>query len=157
MRARVMIYCDGACSPNPGIGGWGVVLLGGERRRELSGAVPDTTNQRMELFSAIQGVQALRRACSVVVHSDSTYVLNGFQKGWLTKWERNGWLNASRKPVVNQDLWRELQAAVAKHEVEWRWVKGHGDDVEHNRCDALAVEARKRYAEEQASSARAYG
>jgi ribonuclease HI len=145
-RPAIRIYCDGACSPNPGVGGWGVVLLSGKHRREFSGAAADATNQRMELTSAIEALRALRGPSSAKVHMDSTYVLNGFQKGWIAKWERNGWLNVARKPVANQDLWRALRDAAALHRIEWIWVKGHADDVEHNRCDELAVTARKEFA-----------
>jgi ribonuclease HI len=157
MRPKVRIYCDGACSPNPGVGGWGVVLLSSARRLELSGAVPDTTNNRMELLSAIESLRALRRACSVVIHMDSLYVLNPFQKGWLATWQRNGWRSSARKPIENQDLWHDLLGAIATHEVEWRWVKGHADDVEHNRCDELAVAARKAYAANEGLVAGATG
>jgi ribonuclease HI len=122
------------------------VLLDGDARRELSGAAVNTTNQRMELFSAIQAMRAVTDACGVLIHMDSLYVLNAFRKGWLATWERNGWQNAAKKPVANQDLWRDLRDVAAWHDVEWRWVKGHGEDAEHNRCDELAVEARKRFA-----------
>jgi ribonuclease HI len=140
--SRTLLYCDGACSPNPGLGGWAAVLLAGGRRQELSGAVPDTTNNRMELYGAIRGLQALRRRTAVTIHTDSLYVLKAFEHRWVETWQGNGWLTSARKPVENQDLWRELIALVAGHDVRWTWVNGHADDEEHNRCDTLAVSAR---------------
>jgi ribonuclease HI len=142
MPARTLIYCDGACSPNPGRGGWAAVLLLGTHRLELSGAEHHTTNNRMELRGAIEGLRALALPSTVTVHTDSTYVCNAFRKGWIETWRRNGWRNASKKPVENQDLWTELIARAAEHDVEWKWVKGHADDDEHNLCDRLAVAAR---------------
>jgi ribonuclease HI len=143
-RPRVIIYCDGACSPNPGIGGWGVLLIAeGGRRRELSGAVEEATNNRMELTAAIMALRALKRPCDVMLHTDSKYVHGGFTQGWLEKWQRNGWRTSTKKPVENQDLWRELVELTAVHQVEWIWVRGHADCEEHNRCDALAVAARE--------------
>lgn len=145
MKPRVIIYSDGACSPNPGLGGWAAVLLAaGGRRRELSGAVRDTTNQRMELMGAIQGLRALERPCAVTLNTDSKYVQNPFVKGWLTRWRANGWVTGEKKPVANQDLWLELVELTAVHTVEWVWVPGHADVVENNRCDELAVAARER-------------
>src|SRR3954470_22441722 len=145
---RVRIYCDGACSPNPGIGGWGVVLLSDAHgaRRELSGAEADTTNNRMELLAAIRGLESLKRPCQVEISTDSQYVHNAFKKGWLDQWQRNGWRTAEKKPVKNEDLWRRLLELGGVHELRWRWVRGHGADVENNRADALAVEARLRLA-----------
>ncbi len=141
----VHAFCDGACSPNPGWGGWGAVLLApnhNNHRRELSGAEPDSTNNRMELMGAIMALRALKQPCEVVLHTDSTYVRNAFHKGWLTKWAKNGWVTAERKPVANVDLWNDLVTLAGVHQIEWVWVKGHGTNVEHNRCDVLAVEAR---------------
>ena len=147
---KVRIYCDGACSPNPGIGGWSVVLLSDRhgRRMELSGAEADTTNNRMELLAAIRGLEALKRRCQVEVWTDSQYVHNPFAKGWLDRWKANGWRNAAKKPVENQDLWHRLLELGEVHEVQWRWVRSHATDVENNRADALAVEARLRLAAE---------
>jgi ribonuclease HI len=141
---KVRIYCDGACSPNPGVGGWGVVLLSDHHgmRKELSGAEAETTNNRMELLAAIRGLEALKQPCRVELSTDSQYVHNAFQKRWIEKWQKNGWRTAEKKPVQNEDLWRELIELCRLHTVEWRWVRGHANDVENNRADALAVQAR---------------
>ncbi|XXF77984.1 ribonuclease HI [Myxococcaceae bacterium GXIMD 01537] len=141
----VHIYCDGACSPNPGLGGWGAILIAPERagyRKELSGAEPDSTNNRMELTAALMALRALKQPCRVEVFTDSKYVRNAFQEKWLEKWQRNGWRTSDKKPVSNEDLWRELLAATSQHQVNWNWVRGHSDDVENNRADELAVSAR---------------
>jgi ribonuclease HI len=141
----VHIYCDGACSPNPGLGGWGAILIAPERgsyRKELSGAEPDTTNNRMELTAALRALQALKQPCRVEVFTDSQYLRKAFHEGWLEKWQRNGWRTSERKPVQNGDLWRELLEATRPHQVRWHWVRGHSDDAENNRADALAVAAR---------------
>jgi ribonuclease HI len=144
LKPRVRIYCDGACSPNPGVGGWGVVLLSDAHaaRRELSGAEPGTTNNRMELLGAIRGLEAIKRPALVDVSTDSQYVHHAFAQGWLERWKTNGWRTSDRKPVQNEDLWRNLLDLTAIHEVRWLWVRGHGVDVENNRADALAVQAR---------------
>jgi ribonuclease HI len=134
----VDIYTDGACSGNPGPGGWGAVLSYGEHEREIYGGDPGpTTNNRMELMAAIQALEALKRPVEVRLHTDSTYVRNGITK-WMLAWERNGWMTSDRKPVKNADLWRRLMEAVGKHEVEWLWVKGHAGDEGNERADALA-------------------
>lgn len=141
----VHVYCDGACSPNPGWGGWGALLISPAhdgRERELSGSEPDSTNNRMELTGAIMALRALKKPCDVVLHTDSQYVRNAFVKGWLKKWAANGWQTAAKKPVMNIDLWVELVRLAEIHAVEWVWVKGHGTNENHNRCDVLAVEAR---------------
>jgi ribonuclease HI len=134
----VEIYTDGACSGNPGPGGWGVVLSYGGSTRELCGgeAAP-TTNNRMELMAAIQALESLTRPSKVRLHTDSSYLRNGIT-GWLASWKRNGWRTASRQPVKNEDLWRRLDAAAAKHDVQWLWVKGHAGDPGNERADALA-------------------
>lgn len=141
-RARplpaVDIYTDGACSGNPGPGGWGAILLYGEHRKDVSGSESETTNQRMELRAAIEGLKALRRPARVRLHSDSAYVINAFEKGWIERWQRTGWQTAAKKPVSNKDLWKQLLAASAEHEVQWIKVKGHADDEWNNRADALA-------------------
>lgn len=138
--AAVEAWTDGACSGNPGPGGWGVVLLFGGHRRELRGGdAGPTTNNRMELTAAIQALTALTRPSHVVVHTDSTYVRDGIQR-WMAGWKRNGWRTASRQPVKNAELWRELDEACALHRVEWRWVKGHAGDPNNERADALANE-----------------
>jgi ribonuclease HI len=140
------MYTDGACSPNPGRGGWGAVLLFPAKgaRKELSGAESNTTNNRMELMAAIAGLSALKRRCQVDLFTDSTYVRNAFEKGWLTRWQQNGWRTRDKKPVKNDDLWRALFELTEKHDVTWHWVRGHSGDVENDRADALAVAARLR-------------
>jgi ribonuclease HI len=134
----VEIYTDGACSGNPGPGGWGVVLSYGGRTRELRGGeASPTTNNRMELMAAIRALESLTRPSNVQLHTDSSYLRNGIT-GWLASWKRNGWRTASRQPVKNEDLWRRLDAAAAKHDVQWLWVKGHAGDPGNERADALA-------------------
>lgn len=135
---QVTIYTDGACSGNPGPGGWGAVLIYGDKRKELSGAEPQTTNQRMELTAAIEGLKALKEPCQVRLHSDSAYLINAFRQGWLKRWQRNGWQTINKKPVENQDLWQELLQLTAQHRVEWVKVRGHSDNAENNHCDELA-------------------
>jgi ribonuclease HI len=137
-QAVVEIYTDGACSGNPGPGGWGAVLSYGGRSKELSGgeAAP-TTNNRMELMAAIQALESLTRPSQVRLHTDSSYLRNGIT-GWLASWKRNGWKTASKQPVKNEDLWRRLDAAAMKHDVQWLWVKGHAGDPGNERADALA-------------------
>jgi ribonuclease HI len=138
MSSVVEIYTDGACSGNPGPGGWGVVMRYGRHVKELHGgeATP-TTNNRMELTAAIEALEHLNRASVVRLHTDSTYVRSGITS-WIAGWERNGWKTSDRKPVKNEDLWRRLSAAVKRHEVEWLWVKGHAGDEGNERADALA-------------------
>lgn len=133
----VEIFTDGACRGNPGPGGWGVVLRYGEREKELFGGERDTTNNRMELTAVIQGLAALKRPCAVAVTTDSQYVKNGITQ-WIHNWKRNGWKTAARKPVKNDDLWRLLDEAVARHRVSWHWVKGHAGHRENERADQLA-------------------
>lgn len=138
--SRVEIYTDGACRGNPGPGGWGVLLIAGEARRELSGAENSTTNNRMELTAAIEALKALKRPVSATLHTDSKYVCTGIEE-WLPQWKQRGWKTADRKPVKNQDLWEALDAARAPHRVEWKWVKGHAGNAGNERVDALANEA----------------
>ncbi|HXZ64031.1 MAG TPA: ribonuclease HI [Streptosporangiaceae bacterium] len=137
-QAIVEIYTDGACRGNPGPGGWGVVLSYGEHVKELSGgeAAP-TTNNRMELMAAIQALESLTRPSRVRLHTDSVYLRNGITS-WLAGWKRNNWRTASRQPVKNEDLWRRLDAATTRHEIQWLWVKGHAGDAGNERADALA-------------------
>ncbi|HLN64337.1 MAG TPA: ribonuclease HI [Symbiobacteriaceae bacterium] len=135
---EVTIYTDGACSGNPGPGGWGAILMAGEHRKELSGFEANTTNNRMEIMAAIAAVRALKSPCRVKLYSDSAYLVNAFKQNWLGNWQRNGWINSKKDPVENQDLWRELLAVVRPHEVEWIKVKGHADNPYNNRCDELA-------------------
>jgi len=134
---EAVIYTDGACSGNPGPGGWGVVLRYGSAVKELHGSEPLTTNNRMELTAVISALEALNRPVRVTLYTDSTYVLNGVTK-WLPGWQRNGWLTAGKKPVKNVDLWQRLAAAMARHEVTWQWVKGHNGDPGNERADELA-------------------
>lgn len=144
-RVSVEIYTDGACSGNPGPGGWGAILIYRGREREISGSDEYTTNQRMELQAAIEGLKALRFPCQVKLYSDSAYLVNAFQEKWIDKWQRNGWLNFRKEPIENQDLWKQLLELTKKHQVEWIKVEGHTDNPYNNRCDQLAREAiRKR-------------
>lgn len=137
---RVQAWTDGACRGNPGPGGWGVLLRHEGRERCLAGAEPATTNNRMELRAAIEALAALRERCSVDLTTDSRYVQQGISE-WLANWKRRGWRTAARKPVLNQDLWQELDRLSSAHEVSWHWVKGHSGHVENERADALANEA----------------
>lgn len=134
---RVEIWTDGACKGNPGPGGWGALLRFGEAEKELFGGEPLTTNNRMELMAVIQALRTLTRPCEVIAHVDSRYVMNGVTS-WIAGWKRNGWRTAAKKPVLNQDLWRELDDELARHEVRWEWVKGHAGDPGNERADALA-------------------
>jgi ribonuclease HI len=134
---EVVIYTDGACSGNPGPGGWGVVLRWNDTVRELHGGDPQTTNNRMELMAAIQALEALNRPAKVQLHTDSKYLLDGITR-WISGWQRNGWLTSAKQPVKNADLWRRLVRAINGHEVSWQWVKGHAGDEGNERADALA-------------------
>jgi ribonuclease HI len=137
VTTRVAIWTDGACSGNPGPGGWGAILSADGRERELCGGAPATTNNRMELTAAIAALEALKRPCRVELRTDSQYVRGGVT-AWLDNWKRNGWRAADKKPVKNDDLWRRLDAAAQRHEIDWRWVKGHAGDAMNERADALA-------------------
>jgi len=138
MKKQVTIYTDGACSGNPGPGGWGAVLMYREEKKELSGFEPETTNNRMELRAVIEAVRALKVACSITIHTDSAYVCNAFAQGWLRNWQANGWKTSSKHDVENQDLWRELLSALQLHAYRFVKVKGHSDNPHNNRCDELA-------------------
>jgi ribonuclease HI len=138
---HVTIYTDGACSGNPGPGGYGAVLLYGDKRMELSQGYRNTTNNRMELLAVITALEQLKRPCRVVLYSDSEYVVNAITKGWLTSWQAKGWRKADRKPVLNVDLWQRLLPQLERHQVEFKWVRGHNNNVENERCDLLAVAA----------------
>ena len=133
----VEIFTDGACSGNPGPGGWGALMRYGDVEKELSGGDAATTNNRMELMAAIMALEALKRRSQVTLTTDSVYVRDGVTK-WIHGWKRNGWKTAAKKPVKNEDLWRRLDAAAAPHDVDWRWIKGHAGHAENERCDALA-------------------
>ena len=137
MTPKVVIFTDGACSGNPGPGGWGAILMYGEREKELCGGEPGTTNNRMELMAAIQALEALNKPCKVELHTDSQYVKNGITE-WMRGWKARGWKTADKKPVKNEDLWRRLDEARLRHEVDWRWVKGHNGHELNERADALA-------------------
>ena len=135
----VTLYTDGACSGNPGPGGWGAILEYNGVQKELSGGEENTTNNRMELTAVIRGLEALKENCIVELYSDSKYVIDGLEKGWAAQWRRNGWKKADRKPALNVDLWERLLCLVEKHGIRYHWVKGHADNPMNNRCDQLAV------------------
>ncbi|NLN07073.1 MAG: ribonuclease HI [Firmicutes bacterium] len=135
---EVIIYTDGACSGNPGPGGFGAVLCYGDHIREISGGEENTTNQRMELLAAIVALEQLKYPCRVKLHSDSAYLINAFRQNWFKNWQKNGWLNSKKEPVQNRNLWERLLELAEKHSIEWIKVKGHGDDPLNNRCDELA-------------------
>jgi ribonuclease HI len=141
-RGRVTIYTDGACSGNPGPGGWGAILSYGEHRKELNGGEGDTTNNRMELLAAISALEALKRPSAVDLFTDSVYVKNGITS-WIHGWKKNGWRTADRKPVKNMELWQRLDEALEHHDVAWHWVKGHAGHPENERADQLAREGMK--------------
>lgn len=140
MADRVHIYTDGACRGNPGPGGWGAILRYGEREKELYGAEPATTNNRMELMAAIQALEALTRPCDVTLTTDSQYLRKGITE-WLPQWKRRGWKTADKQPVKNQDLWERLEKATASHRIQWDWIKGHSGHEENERADTLANRA----------------
>ncbi len=140
----VTIYTDGACSGNPGPGGWGAVLIYNENRKEISGGEAHTTNNRMELIAAIQALEALKDDCTVELHTDSNYLRDGITS-WIENWKRNGWRTANRKPVKNADLWEKLEQARNRHNVRWHWVKGHAGHPENERADELARSGMKPY------------
>lgn len=133
----VEIFCDGACSGNPGPGGWGTILRFGGSEKELSGGDPATTNNRMELTAAIEGLSALKRPCRVILTTDSQYLVKGMTE-WSSGWIRKGWVNSKREPVLNRDLWERLLDLAKVHDIEWRWVRGHDGHAENERCDELA-------------------
>ncbi len=137
MKKAVEIWTDGACSGNPGPGGWGALIRYGDHERELSEGAQQTTNNRMELMAAIEALNALKQPCTVTLHTDSQYVKGGIT-GWIYGWKRNGWRTSAKKPVKNAELWQALDEAVARHEVDWRWVKGHAGHAENERADELA-------------------
>ena len=137
--SAVTVYTDGGCKPNPGAGGWAAVLLYNDTEKELYGAEPDTTNNRMELTAAIEALQALKRPCSVVMHTDSEYVKRGITE-WMPGWKRAGWKRKTGA-IKNSDLWRKLDELASQHDIDWRWVKGHAGDYYNERCDELATQA----------------
>lgn len=146
---KVQLITDGACIGNPGPGGWACILRYNDRKKEMFGAEPQTTNNRMELTAAVRGLEALKEACEVEIVTDSQYLKNGITK-WVSNWKRNGWRTAEKKPVLNKDLWEELDVQNARHTTTWSWTKGHASHEDNNRCDELATSA----ARSQTSSAR---
>ena len=145
--SEVTIYTDGACSGNPGPGGWAAILMAGGAKKELSGGERDTTNNRMELMAVIEGLSALKRPCKVDVYSDSAYVVNAFSQNWIEKWIRNGWKNSAKAEVANSDLWKRLIELTTTHKVTFHKVKGHAENEFNNRCDELAVAEWKKISE----------
>ena len=143
-KKLVYIFSDGACSGNPGPGGYGVILRCDGREKELSGGEPDTTNNRMELSGVIAGLEALKFPCKVILQTDSRYVVDGIEKGWARSWQRNNWIKSDKKPALNRDLWERLLELLEVHEVSFVWIKGHAGHEENERCDRLAVAERDR-------------
>ncbi len=141
----VILYTDGACSGNPGPGGWGALLIWNKKEKVLSGGSANTTNNRMEMQAVIEGLKALNRPCRVKIHSDSALIINAFTKGWIVNWLKKEWKKSNKKPVENKDLWEQMLEAAKPHSVEWIKVKGHADDERNNRVDKIAVEATKKY------------
>lgn len=137
MTKIIEIYTDGACRGNPGPGGWGALLIAGKHRKTMHGGEPETTNNRMELTAAIEALNALKNDSHVILHTDSRYVMDGITE-WMPNWKKRGWKTAARKPVKNQDLWQLLDAALERHDVEWRWVRGHDGDPGNEKADELA-------------------
>ncbi|MEX0680088.1 MAG: ribonuclease HI [Balneolales bacterium] len=144
IKPSVTIYTDGACSGNPGPGGWGALLQWQGKEKTLSGGEPDTTNNRMELTAVVQALNSLKKPCSVAIHSDSALIINAFTQGWVENWLRRGWKKSDKKPVENRDLWEQLLKAMNPHDVTWIKVRGHADDKRNNRVDRLAVDACKK-------------
>lgn len=142
---EVTIYTDGACSGNPGPGGWGAILSWNGVEKELSGGAPETTNNRMELTAVIEALGRLREPCRVDLYSDSKYVVDALQKGWVYTWQRRGWIKADKKPALNRDLWEKLLLLLEQHEVCFHWVKGHADNEKNSRCDEMAVAESRKY------------
>ena len=136
---KIEMFTDGACSGNPGPGGWGTILRYGTTEKELSGGESDTTNNRMELLAVINGLSALKRKCDITIYTDSLYVVNGITKGWAESWKKNGWRKKDKKPALNADLWDMLLNLLSEHEYSFVWLKGHDGHPENERCDALAV------------------
>ena len=151
-RPHVVVYSDGACSGNPGPGGWGAILISGEHRKELHGGEPLTTNNRMELLAAISALEALKRPSTVELHTDSQYVRNGIT-AWIHGWKKNGWKTADKKPVKNTELWQRLDALRGRHEVRFHWVRGHAGHDENERADELAREGMKPFLKRRAPNA----
>ena len=141
----VTIYTDGACSGNPGPGGWGAILRYKDTEKELSGGAADTTNNRMELTAVIEALALLKESCVVELYSDSKYVIDGLSKGWAKGWQKRGWIKSDKKPALNPDLWERLLALTDRHEMHYHWVKGHAENEKNNRCDQMAVAESKKF------------
>ena len=141
----VEIYTDGACSGNPGPGGWGAILRYKETEKELSGGAADTTNNRMELTAVIEALALLKEPCVVELYSDSKYVIDGLSKGWAKGWQKRGWIKSDKKPALNPDLWERLLALTDRHEMHYHWIKGHAENEKNNRCDQMAVAESKKF------------
>ena len=142
---RVTVYTDGACSGNPGPGGWGAILEWNGMEKELHGGENPTTNNRMELTAVIVALETLKESCTVELYSDSKYVIDALTKGWLDSWRKSGWRKADKKPVLNVDLWERLLPQLERHEMHYHWVKGHAENEKNNRCDKMAVEESKKF------------
>ncbi|OGK06550.1 MAG: ribonuclease HI [Candidatus Riflebacteria bacterium GWC2_50_8] len=143
---KIELYADGACSGNPGPGGWGTILRFKEVEKELSGGEKETTNNRKELMGVISGLESLKESCIVSVFTDSQYIANAFLKDWLASWQKNGWKTAAKKPVKNRELWERLLVQANRHKLSWNWIRGHAGHPENERCDVLAVAARDKFA-----------
>ncbi len=142
---EVIIYADGACSGNPGPGGWGAILSFRGVEKEISGGDPSTTNNRMELTAVLEALRRLKEPCTVELYSDSKYVIDALQKGWVYGWKKRGWIKSDKKPALNVDLWEQLLPEIARHEIHYHWVKGHAENPKNNRCDELAVAESRKY------------
>ena len=142
---QVTIYTDGACSGNPGPGGWGAILCYNGHEKELSGGEKNTTNNRMELTAVISALEALKESCAVELYSDSKYVIDALSKGWAKSWQKKNWIKSDKKPALNPDLWEKLLALTDRHEMHYHWVKGHAENEYNNRCDELAVAERSKF------------
>ena len=144
-KKTVIVFTDGACSGNPGPGGWAALLQYNQQEKELTGGASNTTNNRMEMRAVIEALTALKEPCHVMIHSDSALIINAFKQGWINSWLKRNWRKSNKKPVENQDLWQEMLTAMQPHDVEWIKVKGHSDNVRNNRVDRLAVAASKKF------------
>ena len=142
---EVIIYTDGACSGNPGPGGWVAILSFRGVEKEISGGDPSTTNNRMELTAVLEALRRLKEPCTVELYSDSKYVIDALQKGWVYGWKKRGWIKSDKKPALNVDLWEQLLPEIARHEIHYHWVKGHAENPKNNRCDELAVAESRKY------------
>ena len=142
---KINIYTDGACSGNPGPGGWAAVLLYGDRKKEISGGERDTTNNRMEMMAVISALETLKEACEVDLYTDSQYIVNAIEQGWVYAWKKKGWIKSNKEPAKNPDLWEHLLKLLKHHKVKFHWIKGHADNPYNNRCDELAVAESKKF------------